>query len=479
MLLLERITELPPHSTTPSSLSSNYIAIGLLASLPRAPFWTEVFRVLQTRSPTRWTYVISHVRVIHQTGPSVVIEAYRRNNRGVGLLRRSFFFPCDVHDSEVQFQSCRAQHAQAIAVVGREHSWNNWVSHVLNSIVFLLRRTVVFWSALWIGAPWLLLGSAVLGGGLQVLSMVYCGVMYLCKWSPWHLLPLFLVLFRRKRFFVLLLLLGVVTFLQAEQIRTNNQALATAAAMENGPTVLFVLAHPDDEIMFFMPTLEALKARGYRVEVMFLTCGNADGLGQVRKKEADWVGKQLGFDVVVKENESFLDGMEAVWDLKAVADTIIDHVKQKKYRALITFDEYGVTNHPNHRSVYQSIRLHGEEIVATSGSDADICPLQLLKLVSPSVPFSSVFGAGMEWLFPDSESVSLYHWKIWNVWQAMSQYRSQWVWFRRLHVVFSSLSWTNRITQLVSLRYERYFSLEKTSRIALPVYVSPFQPFKL
>ena len=46
--------------------------------------------------------------------------------------------------------------------------------------------------------------------------------------------------------------------------------------------VLFVTAHPDDECMFFSPTLHALSKRpNVGVTLLCLSSGNHDGLGEI------------------------------------------------------------------------------------------------------------------------------------------------------------------------------------------------------
>lgn len=48
--------------------------------------------------------------------------------------------------------------------------------------------------------------------------------------------------------------------------------------------VLLVTAHPDDEALFFSPTLLAMP-RGIQVFSLCLSYGDSEGLGQVRKEE--------------------------------------------------------------------------------------------------------------------------------------------------------------------------------------------------
>ena len=53
----------------------------------------------------------------------------------------------------------------------------------------------------------------------------------------------------------------------------------------SGNRILVVTAHPDDECMFFGPTLLALSHKN--VTVACLSTGNFDGLGSIRRVELD------------------------------------------------------------------------------------------------------------------------------------------------------------------------------------------------
>ncbi|KAF9411553.1 N-acetylglucosaminyl-phosphatidylinositol de-N-acetylase, partial [Entomortierella beljakovae] len=52
-------------------------------------------------------------------------------------------------------------------------------------------------------------------------------------------------------------------------------------------SIVIVIAHPDDEVMFFGPTLAELTKpeNGNTVRVLCMSSGNHDGLGETRKKE--------------------------------------------------------------------------------------------------------------------------------------------------------------------------------------------------
>ena len=58
-----------------------------------------------------------------------------------------------------------------------------------------------------------------------------------------------------------------------------------------------VIAHPDDESMFFIPTIRALCIRKQRIWLVCMTTGNYDGLGGIRRDELLHVGTTvLGFE---------------------------------------------------------------------------------------------------------------------------------------------------------------------------------------
>lgn len=78
--------------------------------------------------------------------------------------------------------------------------------------------------------------------------------------------------------------------------------------------ICLLIAHPDDEAMFFAPALLQLTKpeAGNHVKILCLSSGDADGLGETRKKELVKSGMQLGLrnesDVFIVENPYVLIG---------------------------------------------------------------------------------------------------------------------------------------------------------------------------
>ena len=69
--------------------------------------------------------------------------------------------------------------------------------------------------------------------------------------------------------------------------------------------ICLLIAHPDDEAMFFAPTVLALTRpeTGNHVKILCLSSGNAEGLGDTRKRELVKSGLVLGLR---KEDDVFV-----------------------------------------------------------------------------------------------------------------------------------------------------------------------------
>ena len=104
------------------------------------------------------------------------------------------------------------------------------------------------------------------------------------------------------------LLLAALVVLSALYLN-NTLSMATARfGTITHKRVTLLIAHPDDEAMFFAPTVMALtrpEARNH-VTILCLSSGNAEGLGEIRKKELVQSALVLGLrsedDVAVVDN---------------------------------------------------------------------------------------------------------------------------------------------------------------------------------
>ena len=138
------------------------------------------------------------------------------------------------------------------------------------------------------------------------------------------------------------------------------------------PTLLIV-AHPDDEIMFFTPLLVSFK----RLQILSLTAGSfPPSSGPVRCREMKCscdIFLANGFmDLTILDDDRVRDGpIEGAWDgqertiFRAINGAVEKLVKEyctKKGAApvsainVVTFDDLGVSGHVNHRDTSRSVK---------------------------------------------------------------------------------------------------------------------------
>ncbi|KAI1348343.1 putative deacetylase LmbE-like domain-containing protein [Xylaria sp. FL0043] len=137
--------------------------------------------------------------------------------------------------------------------------------------------------------------------------------------------------------------------------------------------ICLLVAHPDDEAMFFAPTVLALTRpdTGNHVKILCLSTGNADGLGETRRRELVKSALLLGLrkedDIFCLDSPDFPDSMTATWDADRISALLSSAFAPRltagpkgtptaAIDALITFDRSGVSSHPNHISLYHGAR---------------------------------------------------------------------------------------------------------------------------
>ena len=134
-----------------------------------------------------------------------------------------------------------------------------------------------------------------------------------------------------------------------------------SASVPSPPTIAFlakrtllVSAHPDDEAMFFVPTLSAMR----NVSILCLSNGNYDGLGKMREKELYQCAQVLHIppeSIKVVDEECLQDGPQESWPPQRIADLIAEAVRQHDIEQILTFDSKGVSGHTNHIDTYKGV----------------------------------------------------------------------------------------------------------------------------
>jgi len=238
------------------------------------------------------------------------------------------------------------------------------------------------------------------------------------------------------------LILSVIVYLIVASVtycivRLFPKAILSNKSIKNEPErVLLVIAHPDDECMFFGPTILSLLQQSQpQFYVMCLSKGNFDGLGRVRKQELWNSCTTMGIpasNILLISHDLLRDDPRADWSTDIVGKLIVSYVLSHHIDTLITFDGHGVSGHKNHKALYFSVR----ELVKHKKMPKHCTPYVLesvnifRKYIPPllEVPLSLMM----------SPVVFMTDWKQYRLLRAaMSQHVSQYVWFRVLYLLFS------------------------------------------
>lgn len=110
--------------------------------------------------------------------------------------------------------------------------------------------------------------------------------------------------------------------------------------------ICLLIAHPDDEAMFFGPCIRSLAQSGNRMFVLCLTRGDFYGLGRVRVDElkascSKLVGNEgrLADVSAIDEPQKLADDPQAKWARPLARRIISSYIKDNSIDCVITFDK--------------------------------------------------------------------------------------------------------------------------------------------
>ncbi|PKU69295.1 N-acetylglucosaminyl-phosphatidylinositol de-N-acetylase isoform X1 [Dendrobium catenatum] len=214
--------------------------------------------------------------------------------------------------------------------------------------------------------------------------------------------------------------------------------------------VLLVVAHPDDESMFFAPTILYLTSNGHNLYILCISNGNSEGKGNIRKEELYRACATLKVplqQIKVVDHLDLQDGFGKPWNHQLLAAFVEEEIKKQCIDVVITFDNYGVSGHPNHRDVHTGIcmllrenlemNIEAWELISTNIFRKYIGPVDIWSSISSALSDHS----GSICCLPNQNPLKCY--------QAMAEHYSQWVWFRKLFVLLSRYTYVNTVRRIV------------------------------
>ncbi|KAJ1973419.1 N-acetylglucosaminyl-phosphatidylinositol de-N-acetylase [Dimargaris xerosporica] len=240
---------------------------------------------------------------------------------------------------------------------------------------------------------------------------------------------------------------------------------ASASALASTPSTLrralLVIAHPDDECMFFGPLLTSLRQwkssdpddpnPTVEVHVLCLSAGNYDKKGDVRKLELIRSCQTLGIDkknIVIVDHVALPDDPNRVWDIRTVAQIVEKCVLDRGIGSIFTFDSRGVSGHMNHIATYLGVQ---HMLGFSKPIRALKIPAYRLLSVSITRKYISIFDSMFSLSIANQSQLAtigiasspdyllfISNWRhIHAARQAMFKHESQLVWFRYLYIFFS------------------------------------------
>lgn len=215
--------------------------------------------------------------------------------------------------------------------------------------------------------------------------------------------------------------------------------------------LLLVTAHPDDEAMFFTPSIRYARSISGYVKIFCLSNGSYASDGFRRTLELARACEVLdlrrdGDSCIVNDFRELKDDPFQIWDKNIVFRRVSQYVHSlsEPPDTLMTFDRIGVSGHMNHVGTHLGI----EKFLAQkfSGELPNVkhilllkSPRALEKFAGPFAKYKCIFNS---FFFNHSNHIC-FTGHMSDSWNAMIEHESQWTWFRKFFVIFSSMSYVN------------------------------------
>lgn len=203
--------------------------------------------------------------------------------------------------------------------------------------------------------------------------------------------------------------------------------------------ILFVTAHPDDECMFFAPTILHLIKNYKEVHLICLSNGNSEERSQELKKSCHQLQIQ---SVEIITSIDLLDDINKFWPSEKINDIISQKITKLKCKTIITFDNGGVSGHKNHVSIAIAMKTFNET------SNADIYVLKSCNILRK---YCIMIDLIVDY-FDAAKKTEI---NIWNNLggffgsiRAMLNHRSQLTWYRYLYILTSCYMVHNKLIKL-------------------------------
>lgn len=232
------------------------------------------------------------------------------------------------------------------------------------------------------------------------------------------------------------------------------------------PLYILVIAHPDDESMFFLPTLLRLaKQQNARIWVLCLSNGNYNGLGRIREKEFIQACRILGVEQQwCLDIFKLQDDPASPWNSCNVAaamdKTLTTTITPNDTNiTILTFDQGGVSGHANHVDTFRGVQYWLSTTTSkTLRQERQVSGWKLDTVTNPIMKYIPLVWLPLllwnTWFKPFPRQYCMFQPLL--VWRAMAAHASQFVWYRRLSVLFSRYTYYNTWSEIETTTTKSY-----------------------
>ncbi|KAI9680379.1 MAG: hypothetical protein M1829_001265 [Trizodia sp. TS-e1964] len=238
------------------------------------------------------------------------------------------------------------------------------------------------------------------------------------------------------------------------------------APIQSAKNLLLVTAHPDDECLFFGPSVLSILARNANTTggLLVFSAGNNYGLGETRKAEVQGSCSALGIDpwrCDVLDLPDVQDNPHVWWPEKKIEGVVRGYVKKWGVDLIVTFDSGGVSGHINHRAVSAAVANYAANTPRAPQTwllTSTFLPRKytvLADLPLTTLPFlprvlRAVF-SGAPPAYNATTALLVNNWETYRRTRAAFRYHaSQYSWDRVLYMVLSRYVWFNDLRKVES-----------------------------
>ncbi|PLB52780.1 LmbE-like protein [Aspergillus steynii IBT 23096] len=263
-------------------------------------------------------------------------------------------------------------------------------------------------------------------------------------------------------------LIALILYHLLGYLLANNPRIVSPT-FRRATSILFVTAHPDDETLFFSPTLLYREDDpGVEKSLLVLSSGNYDGVGSTRQSELKAACAVAGIKAsrcVGLDHFELQDDPKKWWSEELIAEMVREYVTRWGVDLIVTFDDGGISGHLNHRAVAGGVRKY---IQTNPHSHHPAYALQtksllrkyagLLDLIPTSIPFTwRIMGALFASAPAQNAAGDTYgdHVLLVSPWgryfqgrRAFRAHWSQYSWDRGFYLVFSRYMWMNDLRRI-------------------------------